>query len=109
MIEINIRSRVVDFRDDVYIFERDGDLLRFFRFSENGNVIEETKSRAESYGAEIKPSFTAPHDIAMGIAQGFFDYLSKQGLASESQSYVKGKLEATEAHLKDTRKLLKLN
>jgi len=83
-------------------------LLDIFLYCNNGNKIELVQKGGETSevfedGAVKEPSFKLlPEQL-----QAFADALNKMGINPQKE-YVEGKLEATENHLKDMRKLLKL-
>ena len=86
--EVWITKQLDDRRSEIWYYK--GDIVE-------REVIE--------YGAAFKgPSMFLEEFVANGIVEG----LSKIGIKPQ-QGYLEGKIEATEKHLADTRKLLKLN
>ncbi len=55
---------------------------------------------------QIKPTFTCNRYDALEIAKGFIAYANEQGFKNGSETFNKGKLEATEKHLEDMRKIV---
>lgn len=55
-------------------------------------------------GVAIPPSMILPRDIISQMMEVFV----KEGFKLPDESFIKGKLDATESHLKDLRTLLKL-
>jgi hypothetical protein len=54
-------------------------------------------------------TFALPTDTAKQLLDAMVVEFQKQGIQPKQQSYLEGKLEATEAHLEDCRHLLKLD
>lgn len=90
-----------------------GKKVIFFREVPGGNELLTELDKIDPLREVIPRGAALPYDKASlflteEMAQGLFEALQEYGLKPKGQSFVEGKLEATEAHLKDVRTLLKL-
>ncbi len=84
----------------VYIFRHVIEGTEMLKVGKNGSL---------EYGAiiphggskDVKPTFQLPPETL----QSLFDALQKRGMKPSDQSFVEGKLQATEKHLEDMRKI----
>lgn len=94
----NWKVKIIDegyrFERSIFIHRKVGDKVEIFR----GDTIETIEE-----GIATRPSFY----MSPEMLQEFANALDKNGI-SPKQGFVEGKLEATENHLQDLRKLLKL-
>ena len=113
-MKIYIRERLGTLENEIFLVERPhdlkkGDILRFINFKENGEAIQTEK--IHEYGmamSEMKPSFILNEMQTRELIMAFSEIAKTRGFEYDSESKAKGKLEATERHLEDMRKLLKL-
>lgn len=87
-----------------------------YRWRDEGSIeiLEITGSREttwkvfkdEGYESNIPPSFTIPHSISESVKRALSDVLDEHGFKPASEAGLRGKLEATERHLEDMRKLV---
>jgi hypothetical protein len=99
--QVEIRKRPAQFLSDIFIYRRVyGAKIAVWRNIE-GDIAQETEF---DIGALVPPSFTVPDDFLPLL----LDALLAKNIKPTEQSFVEGKLEATNEHLKDLRTLLKL-
>lgn len=74
-------------------------------------IAKPVKLEFEEYGegARIEPTLTLHSSVATGLLQAFAEALDEQGIKTDKDAKIEGKLIATSYHLEDLRKLLKLN
>lgn len=91
--KIDIQNRVNQFITDIYIYRRAGEQIE---------TIEGNEYRQYSRGCIFPPSFSISSDLVPLLAEA----IAKSGVKLPDESFVKGKLEATEKHLSDMRKIV---
>jgi hypothetical protein len=96
---IEVRDRPARFVTDIYIFRR----------GSSGKTIVyrdlDVETEHDHATTEIPPTLSVPSMMLPLIYEGF----TKKGIKAPEQSFIAGKLEATENHLDDLRHLLKLD
>lgn len=113
-MKIYIREIPNTIKNEIFFVERPndlkkGDVIRFINFKETGEAIQTEK--VHDYGVatdEIKPSLILDEMQTRELIMAFSEIAKNRGFEYDSESKAKGKLEATERHLEDLRKLLKL-
>jgi hypothetical protein len=98
---VEVRNRPYQFLTDIFIY-RELSAGRLSVFLPQGEDVMEEKV-FEQYAA-IPATLTIPQEILPLLMKA----LAENGVKPPEASFVSGKLEATEAHLKDMRALLKL-
>lgn len=100
--KIDIRERVATLLTDIWIWRtnREGNT----EIWHDAGVTYTRKHSEESSEEKILPTLTIPTDLLEVLLQTII----ARGVKPPAESYVKGKLEATENHLEDLRSLLKL-
>lgn len=100
-LEVIIQDNPIGFDAEVYIIRRVENGTQVFKVNEDGEL--EGDGVVPPGGAKsVLPTVRLPKPLL----QSFFDALQKQGMKPTSQSFVEGKLVATEEHLKDMRALV---
>lgn len=77
-------------------------------FKDGEMIVERKKLNYGAVESDIKPTFMGRHNEIIGIVKAFIGYGNEQGFKNGDETFAKGKLEATERHMTDLRKLLKL-
>ena len=99
IIERNYRMNALE----IWIFRQSQGERIYYNISDKGDIIE-TVLRDVEFETKLKPFLELP----LRFSQFFFDaisnYNSKNGIKTENENLLKGKLEATEKHLEDLRK-----
>lgn len=102
-LRINVSTRPGTFIDDVYIYaEAPNDKVAVYGL-ENGQAFTKLYDRGD---ADIPPTFSADHRVVVAIVAAFAENAKKLGIPEPTKEYANGKLEATEKHLEDMRKLV---
>lgn len=100
-IKVVIRDNPCSFDDDVYIMAKRPEGMQMFKVGDDGSLEE---------GVVIPPGGAkdVPPTMRLGkvVLQKLFTALQKSGMKPVEQSFVEGKLAATEEHLKDMRALV---
>lgn len=99
---IEVQDRPAQLLTDIWIFRR-GDNNKVVVWRNLGDdAMEETEY--ENGLAKLPATLTIPTDLKPVLLEA----LTRNGVKPPEQSFLKGKLEATEEHLRDMRTLLKL-
>ena len=80
----------------------------YFTVEKDGNVIGHQFERSGGNRPDVKPMMIVDELFIRDLINAFVSYAREEGFKSADESHTKGKLEATESHLKDMRTLLKL-
>ena len=113
-MKIYIRQVPMTLSNEIFFVERPndlkrGDIIRFINFNKNGEASQIEK--VHEYGVNIestKPTMILTEEQTREMIAAFSEIAKTRGFEYDSESKAKGKLEATERHLEDMRKLLKL-
>ena len=110
-MEIFIERRYDKNNVEVFIKEEKGSNNYFIHY--NGTKIEEQNfDRSDNSVKDIKPFIIIPMQYFPSLISAFVEHANKMGIRTENENHLKGKLEATESHLKDlqliSKKLLKI-
>lgn len=89
----------------IFIYQMTGRIVAYLQIEENKLVVKTQEYKAGE-SDQIKSFMTCDRVLAMGIAKGFLAYANEQGFKNGDETFVKGKLEATERHLEDMRKIV---
>lgn len=101
--EVNIRDRAFAFETEIFIYRNIPEgRVELLRFDKKGNMATEVVERYASASRIIPPTFLIP----TSALQALFEALQRNGMKPTDQSFVEGKLKATEDHLKDMRELV---
>lgn len=100
--KITVQNRPAEFLTDIWIYRRGPNNDTIIYRSRGRDIAEEETVTAGS--ASLPASFTIPTDLLPVLLQA----LISKGVENPEESFVQGKLVATENHLKDLRQLLKL-
>ena len=107
-MEIIIRPQINTILNEIFIL-RDKDSSRinisFINFDLNGNAIAKDVQREEELSAKFKPAMILPEKETRELLAAFAEAAKQRG-AVKSDSYLTGKVEATEKHLEDMRRLV---
>lgn len=103
--EVRINSISMSLGAEIFIFRLCGDFVEYLQIDSPDVSILRVEKKEGNF-ALIKPLVVCPIDLAMDIAKGFIEYGNSQGFKNGSETFAKGKLEATEKHLADMRKLV---
>ena len=99
--EVRIREKPGTLLQEIFIISKRFDgKIGLLRQKENGDLVDECFDR----GAAIPPSLVLPENVISVMMVAF----AEKGYKLPEESFTKGKLVATENHLKDLRTLLKL-
>lgn len=109
-MKINLVRRPESLAVEVYLYERSQDYrtVTSFNAKENGEVVVTTKQVELGAVSDVKPLMILQEQDARAFIQAVVEYAREEGFKTADESHTKGKLEATENHLKDMRTLLKL-
>jgi len=100
---IEIQDRPAMFYSDIWIYRRGPD-NKTILYRMDGQTDTATESTHE-YGSHLPATLTIETDLLPLLMEA----LTKKGVKPPAHSFVEGKLDATERHLQDMRKMLKLN
>lgn len=103
--KIQINSLDYKLESHVFIYRFAGNMIHWVEFKSPELVIHSEPYR-EGGADQVKPAFVARRDEAFGIAKAFVSFANSQGIKNGEETFVKGKLEATEKHLEDMRNLV---
>lgn len=112
-MKIYIRERPNSVLNEIFIIDRPndfqkGDVWRFLNFKESGDCVITDRIFDRGQEIEMKPTMILDERATRELLQSFLELASEKGIEHDGESRAKGKLEATEKHLEDMRKLLKL-
>lgn len=103
----NWKLAITDFHDQLqsnaYIYRLIGDSIQWLEIKSPDIVVHSQKNDGEVIE---RPTFTGRRDEIISIAKAFVEYANSQVFKNGEKTFVKGKLEATERHLEDMRKLI---
>ncbi len=113
-MKIYITRQPYNLMCEVYIVSDDrdrginqGDVICFYNFKEDGQCIATQKVYDHGFSlGDMKPSFIVPENILREMLSAFTDKAREENVEIKSDSFIKGKLDATESHLADMRKLV---
>src|SRR3990167_6191737 len=97
--KIELRKRPAQMVTDIWIFRRNIKGIISY-IPHNGYIAEEKEFDANS---KIPPSIVLPDEFILAL----FQAIRTTGIKLPDESFTKGKLDATQNHLKDLRHLLK--
>ena len=84
-----------------------GDVVHFFNFKETGEAVEtERVNNLDMNLDDIAPTMILPQNRLNEVLRAFSEAVREKGFGYETESTAKGKLEATEKHLEDMRRLV---
>lgn len=83
-----------------------GDVGSYLQFTNNGIALTKLVREREGSSDYVKPAFRVPENILREILTAFAEAAQDRGIEKRSESFVKGKLDATEKHLEDMRTLV---
>lgn len=101
-LHISISPRAGSFTDDVYIYSDAPNNQIAVMGIKDCEVYTTLYERGRT---DIPPTFTADSRAVRMIAQAFVDNAKKLGATEPTKEYAAGKLEATELHLADMRRI----
>ena len=108
MIQIQTNRQPGRTTVEVFVYDRHGrDSITFFTPGEDGMVIGHTEKI--DFGAvpsNQKPFMIMIEEHYRDFCAAFMEQAKTMGIQSPTETYTKGKLEATEAHLADMRTLV---
>jgi hypothetical protein len=113
-MKIYIHQKPGTILNEIFIVEeptrdfRRGDVLGFLNMKPDGEVIVTQKVYGHGAELDMKPTMILDEMATRELIAAFAELAKDQGLEPDSESKAKGKLEATERHLADLQKLLKL-
>lgn len=96
----NPRGRHVE----IYIFENRGRFDVFYTFH-NGVIVEQEIEQSNLWPEDIHPTMKIPEAIYVPLLEQLSKEASKQGVSTETENHLKGKLEATKEHLADMKNI----
>ena len=100
--EIKLKDRPAQYFTDIFIFRRGSNNKTILYGIKDDSIVEEKEF---DLGESVPPTITIPTDLVPILLVA----ITKKGIKMPEESFTKGKLEATENHLGDLRKLLKLS
>lgn len=89
--------------DDVVLCFDEGKEIGFIIF-DKGNVVVEVKPK--EIGVEYSPTLIAERGFLIALFHVLDEWAGNNGIPRETESFVKGQLEATKSHLKDMRNIV---
>jgi hypothetical protein len=104
-MEIHIEEDMSHGFIKIYGVKRHGERVVVIGY--DGEKLLEQVAPLEPTVWEFKPLLTVPWFYWKSMSEGLAQQLSKRGLATENENLLKGKLEATQAHLTDMRDMSK--
>lgn len=102
-MKIYIYEEIARFNTCILFYEDIPEGLKVYNFS-TGEVL--IIKREQEFPKEF--AISLPRNILPELAGELVKHLDKQGIRSDTEQKLEGKLEATQEHLKDLRQLLKL-
>lgn len=111
-MKVYIREIPTTFSCEVFIVDMPKslgrrDVIQFLNFKETGEAVEtERVNNSEMKLDDIAPTMILPQNRLNEILQAFTEAVRERGFGYENESTAKGKLEATEKHLEDMRRLV---
>lgn len=100
--QIEIRDRPAQMLTDIWIFRKDFDNKLILYVSKGKDGMQEKKYNTGE--VRVPATLIIPTDLVPILLEA----ITSKGIKPPEESFVKGKLEATENHLGDLRKMLKL-
>lgn len=92
---------------DVYIMSDFAQIMCYFTFTEKGEMIATQFEHKEGISNnDIKPAFRIDERNLREMLAEFAELAHSRGIENKSETFTKGKLEATQAHLSDMRRLV---
>ncbi len=110
-MKIYIRRQFSTFNNEIYFVNEPsspGLPIEFINIKEDGTAIATRKVFDPGAAQQNPPTLILDEYQTRELIQAFVDIAKEEGIEPSSESKAKGKLEATERHLEDLRKLLKL-
>jgi hypothetical protein len=101
IVENDFQTRCVR----VYLMDKQGERRVYFSQGkgEMTSVISQTIESGDFSIKKIEPILDLPADLFDQLSKGIAKYLSQQGINTQNEDLLNGKLEATEKHLGDLR------
>jgi hypothetical protein len=90
----------------IWIIRHECDCDLYYNLDTDGVMIE-TRIENGRIATELKPFLELPRRFGETFLKGISDYNNTQGIITENENLLKGKLQATELHLADMRDLVK--
>jgi len=103
--KVGINTLQNTFSANVYIYRTGPGWFEYLEIKSPDAIIHREKYEKGAI-SPIKPTFSCVPEDALNIAKGFVEYANSQGFKNGDETFVKGKLEATEHHLEDMRSLV---
>ena len=106
--EIQVNNFEARFTSSVYIYRIVGDYIEWLEIK-SPDMIGHREKFERMGGAmpeNMKPTFECMTNEVVNITKAFLIYANAQGFKNGTETFNKGKLEATERHLEDMRSLV---
>lgn len=108
-MKIHINRNPGSLACEVFILSGEGNKYQsYLTFGENKVATTNVFERIPGAFLDVKPAFIMEEQEIRELLKAFIEYAKEEGFKTPDESHTKGKLEATESHLKDMRTLLKL-
>lgn len=111
-MKIYIRRVPASLANEIYFVNepsrdfKKGDIIQFLNVKENGEVIVTEKKHEYGMILDMKPTMILLESETRELIAAFVEHARQEGLKFNTESKAEGKLEATEKHLEDMRKLV---
>ena len=88
---------------EVFACVDEADRVTYFS-QENGDLVAKSIAKNDYSAQGVSPLIVLPHSLFEDFKRAMLEYLSNQGISTENENLLKGKLAATESHLADMQK-----
>jgi CobQ-like glutamine amidotransferase family enzyme len=102
---VHIVDRFDCFKTEIWIFENQGSKMFNINYQEDGKLIKHPLKDEISLPYEHGPFLSLPKPFADMLFNKIQEQQSNKGIKPKDQTLIEGKLQATESHLQDMRKM----
>jgi hypothetical protein len=104
-MKIYVSRKPATLLNEVYILSEEAQYMAYYTFRESGEMIGTTFKYGDM-AEQVKPAFIVPEREWRDMLAAFSEEAKAVGVENKSETFNKGKLEATERHLNDLRALV---
>lgn len=91
---------------EIYVWEPRGNLDVFYAFDKGELIAQEREQNMVFMDEELIPTMRMPVNIYRPLLEALAKEAQKQGVATEREDHLKGKLDAMQNHLTDLQKMV---
>lgn len=107
MMDVFVEKDFAGQKVKIFVREQRGHQDAFYSVNEDGGLTGTTVDRNSPEIQPIKPFLELPYMFFKHLVKAMVEQTDKEGLKTENESKLEGKLEATSLHLKDMQDIAK--